>query len=113
MTVIKVLKKNNNILSLELKGHTGFAEMGKDIVCSSVSSIIGACLLGLNEVVKIKPEHKQNEKKGYLFLRIDENLPKDQMEKSQILLQTTVLSLIELAESYKDFITVEITGGSK
>ncbi|MDD3397579.1 MAG: ribosomal-processing cysteine protease Prp [Clostridia bacterium] len=112
MTVVKIFKKNNNIISLELTGHTGYAENGKDIVCSSVSSIVGSCLLGLNQVVKIKAEHKQNEKKGYFSLRINENISANQMEKAQILLQTAVLSLMELAESYRNFITVQFTGGS-
>lgn len=113
MTVINVLKKSNNIISIECKGHTGFARLGKDIVCSAVSSILGSCLLGLKEVVKINVEHKQNDKIGYFFVKIQENIPKEKMEKAQVLLQTTILSLIEISESYKDFVTVNKIGGLK
>lgn len=110
MTVIKIFKEKNNILSLECNGHTGYAEAGKDIVCSAVSTILGSCFLGLAQVVKINLEHKQNEKKGFFSLKIGKNVPKEQMERAQILLETAVLSLMELANSYKNFITVQFIG---
>ena len=40
MVKIKVGKKSNSIIKLNIEGHAGFADKGKDIVCASVSSII-------------------------------------------------------------------------
>ncbi|MDD4685768.1 MAG: ribosomal-processing cysteine protease Prp [Clostridia bacterium] len=113
MTIINILEKNNNIISIECKGHSGFARSGKDIVCSAVSSILGACLLGLKEVVKINVEHKQNDKIGYFLVKIQDGVSEQLMEKAQILLQTTILSLIEISQDYKDFVTVNKIGGLK
>ena len=40
--MIKVLieKENNNINKITINGHAKYADFGKDIVCSSVSSIV-------------------------------------------------------------------------
>ena len=39
MVKIKVGKKSNSIIKLNIEGHAGFADKGKDIVCASISSI--------------------------------------------------------------------------
>ena len=40
MIKINVKKENNIIKSIEVKGHAEYADYGKDIVCSAVSSIV-------------------------------------------------------------------------
>jgi len=110
MTVIKIIKEKNNFIKLECSGHTGYAEAGKDIVCSAISTLLGSCLLGLEKVVKIKTEHKQDEKKGFFSLELKKDISKNKMKEAQILLKSTVLSLIEISETYKNFITVQIIG---
>jgi len=48
MIKIKLLKKNNNIEKIIIKGHAMYDDFGKDIVCAAVSSTvitsINACL---------------------------------------------------------------------
>ena len=53
MTNIKILKKNNNIVSFEISGHTGYADVGKDILCSAISAISQSACLGITKVLKI------------------------------------------------------------
>ena len=40
MTNIKVEKENNLIVNIEIKGHANYDDIGKDIVCASISSIV-------------------------------------------------------------------------
>ena len=42
--MIRVLKNNNKI---EITGHSGFDTIGKDIVCSAVSSIVTTTINGI------------------------------------------------------------------
>lgn len=40
MIIIEVTSINNEIVSIEMNGHSGYAESGKDIVCAGVSSLV-------------------------------------------------------------------------
>ena len=57
--MIKVLKKNSLI---EIKGHSNYDTLGKDIVCSAVSSIVTTTI---NGIISINEEaisyHYQND----------------------------------------------------
>ena len=48
MIKVKLLKKNNNLSKIIIKGHAMYDDFGKDIVCAAVSSTvitsINACL---------------------------------------------------------------------
>ncbi|MDD2226970.1 MAG: ribosomal-processing cysteine protease Prp [Clostridia bacterium] len=108
MTTIKIFKQKKMIISIECSGHSGYAEKGSDIVCSAISAIIGTCYLGLKNVVKAEFKHSQDDEKGYFLIKINENLDTILMEKAQIILQTTVLSLTELSKDYKKFVTIKL-----
>ena len=41
-----------HIISLQCKGHAGYAEAGKDLVCAGVSSILFGALNALDEMEK-------------------------------------------------------------
>lgn len=40
MIKIKIIKENNNYNSITINGHAMYADFGKDIVCSALSSIV-------------------------------------------------------------------------
>jgi len=107
MTTIKIFKQKKMITSIECSGHSGYAEKGRDIVCSAISAIIGTCYLGLKNVVKAEPKHSQDDENGYFLIKINQKLDTILMERAQIILQTTALSLTELSKDYKNFVTVK------
>lgn len=100
MTNIKILKNNNQICGLECSGHSGYSEMGSDIVCASVSALVCNCLLGFVNL-GVKFEHKQNDKQGYFKLFL-----KNHDEKARFLLETTIQSLKEIEKQYKKYVVV-------
>lgn len=108
MTKISIFKANNQITGFRCEGHSGYAESGQDIVCASVSALVGACHLGLQKILGIDVDFNIDEKKGYFFLQ----LPQNQIEnpKAQVLLQTLEQSLMELAEQYKKHLKIKIGG---
>lgn len=108
MTLIKVYEKNGNICEINCHGHSGYAEHGKDIVCAGITVLVCNCYLGLKKVLKLDKgiSHKQDEKIGLFRLKIlDDKLIVNQ--NVQTLMKTTVLSLEELADSYKNYINLE------
>ena len=108
MTTIKIFKANNQINGFEASGHTGYAEQGSDILCASVSSLIGACHLGLKKVLGLNPSYEINHETGFFKLWLSR--PDAQNPSAQVLLQTLAQSLEELALNNKKFIKLQIKG---
>ena len=104
MTKITIFKKDDIIWSYQVKGHSGFAEEGKDIVCSAVSTATQMTLVGLKEVLKLKVESILED--GFLKVRI---LDGDENNKdAQILLNTMFLTLQDIAKNYAKNVKMEV-----
>ena len=106
MIRIQIKKNKDEILGFECEGHSGYDEFGKDIVCSAVSSIVGACHLGLKKVVNAKFVHFQDDERGYFKLELLEN-----SKDAQVLLKTLEMSLKDLAQEYPKFVSIKLIGG--
>lgn len=104
MTKITIFKKDDIIWSYQVKGHSGFAEEGKDIVCSAVSTATQMTLVGLKEVLKVKVESIIED--GFLQVRL---LDGDENNKdAQILLNTMFLTLQDIAKNYAKNVKMEV-----
>lgn len=109
MTEIKILKINNQIISVECNGHTGFDEFGKDILCASISSLIQGCALGLLKVAEIKNlQIQKKDTDGYYKITIPSNISKEQQEKANVLLNTLELCLKDFVKGYPKYIKMEV-----
>lgn len=53
MTEIRVIRSGNTVCGLELSGHSGYDEHGRDIVCAALSTLIQTLEIGLTEVLEI------------------------------------------------------------
>jgi hypothetical protein len=56
MIKVNVLNSNNHIKSINVSGHSGYAEAGYDIVCAAVSSVITTTvngILSLNDSINV------------------------------------------------------------
>ena len=96
-------------LELNIEGHAGAEEKGKDIVCAAVSALFYTLVRALNDsrnMLKKKPAFKDNEGKG--FLRC---MPRRKYERNIQLMYWTVLEGLQLvSENYKDFVNFVIVG---
>ena len=96
--MIKV-RISKNLDSITIKGHAGYAEAGKDIVCAAVSSIvttsINACLILDDESIKYE------EKEGLVIIDV-----LNHNETTIKLINNMINMLTELAENYKKNITI-------
>ena len=98
MIKVKVLGKNK-IEQISILGHADYEEYGKDIVCSSVSSIVTTTVNGIYEINKEYLNLEETED-GMIITILKEDKVCDKLIKNMLSL------LSELQESYPENIKV-------
>ena len=94
--MIKINIKKDEIT---IKGHSGYAEEGADIVCASVSSI---AITTVNSLLRIDEDCiEYEEKDGYLNIKI-----KKHNEVIDKLIDNMIDLLKELEKDYKKYIEI-------
>jgi len=94
--MIKVELKDNLIT---IKGHAGYDDKGKDIVCASVSSIV---ITTINAIVEINPE-------AIDYSDLDNEIIIRKIKEDDIvnkLLNNMILLLESLEKDYKEYIKI-------
>lgn len=94
--MIKITHKNNFIT---VKGHAGYAEAGKDIVCASISALLGVFIESVNKLTR--DELKYDIGKGNAVIEY-----KNLSERAQVLLDSFLLGAQMVAERYPDNVQV-------
>lgn len=103
MIIVNFKRKHSKIVSFKISGHAGYEEAGKDIVCSAISSIAFTIVNGITDILYIEPDIEQ--KDGLLSLDLSCN-SLDDIEKSQILLETMLLGIKCIENEYGNYIKV-------
>lgn len=105
MINVKLERRCGKLVSFHIEGHAGFDEEGRDIVCSAISVLSGAIVNGITEVLKIEAPYKI--KDGFLSLDL-RKLSQDDVERSQVLMETMHITLKSLLVTYGDYINVNV-----
>ena len=101
MIKVKVESKNKkHIECIRILGHADYDEYGKDIVCSSVSSIVTTTINGIYEINK-EFLTVEEIKDGMIITILKEDSICEKLIKNMLSL------LSELSESYPENITVK------
>jgi len=98
-------KKNQLIVGYIIDGHAGYADHGEDIICAAVSSLAQGIANGISEVIKIEPIIEVEE--GLLNVSLRRNSI-EEIKQAQVLLETLIINLKDLAKSYSDYIKVVV-----
>ena len=80
-----------------IRGHSGYAEEGSDVICASVSSAAYMAANTLTEIVGAEADIAVDD--GYLKLTLNE--PTD---KTELILQGLELHISTLAQDYDEYI---------
>lgn len=67
------------ITGYKVSGHADYAKAGEDIICSAVSALTQAPLLGLERHLKLKPSYVVNQEDGILEVALN-SAPNDLTE---------------------------------
>jgi uncharacterized protein YsxB (DUF464 family) len=94
MIIIEVTSINNEIVSIEMNGHSGYAESGKDIVCAGVSSLVYAAINSFDSI----EEQRISIDDGMLKLNLR---GKKVSDHDQIVLEVMLNGFSMIAAQYK------------
>lgn len=109
MTKIWVTKKDNSIIQIESKGHTGYAQEGHDIVCAAISSILQTAILGLSKVVGVDVKVDiRDGKESHLKATIEGDLDKATRRECDIVLETMLLGIADISAGFSKFVKLEV-----
>jgi len=104
MTNITFLKKKDLIIGFEVKGHTGKAVRGEDLLCAQISTVAQLAIVGIEEVAKINAFREISD--GYLKIMVTENQAKN--EKVQFLFETCLKSFKSIVVDEVKFAKLEV-----
>lgn len=93
------------IISYLSEGHADYDGHGKDIVCAGVSTVTFGTVNALEALLGIVPAHTIDE--GFLKIDIPEQMEPKTFEQVQLLLESMVVMLKSIEESYGEFLTVK------
>lgn len=102
MTKITIFKKNGKICEYQIKGHSGYAEEGSDIVCAGVSTAGQMALVGLKEVLKLDVEFDIKDAYLHVVLKGFQN------EAAQAILSAMEKTLEDIAKNYVKNVRMEV-----
>ncbi len=86
-----------------VKGHTGYAQEGSDVVCAGISVLTTTCVNALEAVAGIAPLVTGGED-GFLEARLPQGITDAQMHDAQVLLGALHQGLSDLADGYGKYI---------
>ncbi len=104
MTIISFYKKNNLFLGYEIKGHTGKADRGEDLLCCQISTVAQLGVVGINEVEKANAFVEISD--GYLKLSLNEK--QANKREVQSILKTCYESFRSIVVDEKKYAKLEV-----
>lgn len=96
-------KTEGKLTAFSLKGHAGYDEFGRDIVCASVTSAVQLTANAITEVLKVKADVK------VLDNLIQLKLPAQCPQEAFSFMEALKLHLEILAEDYEGTIKVKVS----
>ncbi|MEG1475995.1 MAG: ribosomal-processing cysteine protease Prp [Longicatena sp.] len=100
MVKVLVLRKQQQIQEIEVSGHSGYDNHGRDLVCAGVSSITVGMMNALSEMTEDTCNLVMQD--AYVKIHI-----KQQNEVTQMLVKAMLIQLQTLQESYTSYITIK------
>ena len=106
MTTAAFHLEGSRIVGFEIKGHSGYAEEGGDIVCAAVTSAVRLCECAINDVLGLEASVKVREKDASISLKLPSSLGQTNESTCQALLTALMVHFAELHEEYPENISV-------
>ena len=103
MIAVNVIFDNNIRKGFVVSGHAEYADLGQDIVCAGVSSLVFTCINSMDEFLKFPMKVDVDDDTGFISCIFEKPLD----EKSNLLFDSMLLGLKDIEENYgKEYLTV-------
>lgn len=104
MVSLEVTRNEQDMITgYRVSGHAGYAEEGEDIICSAVSALTQAPLMGLERHLKLKPTYAVKQKEGILEVALN-SAPNDLTEA---ILMTMLLGVESIAKQCPKYVRIK------
>ncbi len=97
----------SRITGFSVKGHSGYAEEGSDIVCAGISALVITTENALCQLVKLSPAERGGED-GFVEVLLPEKMTDAQMHDAQLLLSALHIGLENIAQAYPDYVRLAV-----
>ena len=106
MTTVTFYSEGSRVTGFEVRGHSGYAPEGEDIVCAAVTSAVRLVECAVNDVLGLEASVKVKEQDASISLKLPSGLGQTNESTCQTLLVALMVHFVQLAEEYPDNITV-------
>ena len=104
MTRCEFFTEGDRINGFSISGHSGYAEVGSDIVCAAISAVVTMAEATINDVCGAKAKVRVKDDGAQITLTLPASC--DEEDSVQTVLAGMMLTLINLREDYPDYIEV-------
>ena len=98
--------EGDRIVGFTVKGHSGLAEEGSDVLCAAVTSAVRLTECTVNDVLGLEASVKVKEKDASITLRLPAGLGEANESTCQTLLAALMVYFTQLNEEYPEHIIV-------
>ena len=106
MTTVTFHSEGSRLVSFEVKGHSGYAPEGEDIVCAAVTSAVRLIECAVNDVLGLEAAVKVREQDASISLKLPNGLGQTNESTCQTLMAALMVHFVQLAEEYPQHISV-------
>ena len=104
MTRCEFYTENDRITGFSVSGHSGYAEVGSDIVCAAASAVVTMAEATINDVCGAKAKVRVKDEQARITLTLPTSC--DEEETVQAVLAGMMITLCSLRDDYPDYIEV-------
>jgi len=102
----KFFSRGSALTGFEVKGHSGLAPQGEDVLCAAVTSAVRLTETAVNDVLGLEAAVKVKEKEALISLKLPGGLTGEACDVCQTLLSAMMVYFHSLHQEYPDNITV-------
>ena len=106
MTTVTFHSEGGRLTGFDMKGPSGYAPQGEDIVCAALTSAVRLTECAVNDVLGLEASVKAREKDASISLKIPNGLGQTNEKICQTLLAALLVHCVRLAEEYPENISV-------
>ena len=106
MTTVTFHSEGGRLTGFDMKGHSGYAPQGEDIVCAALTSAVRLTECAVSDVLGLEASVKVREKDASVSLKIPNGLGQTNEKLCQTLLAALLVHCVQLAEEYPENISV-------
>jgi uncharacterized protein YsxB (DUF464 family) len=108
MTRVTFYKNSDNGLyyAFDIKGHSGYAESGSDIVCSAISSMTMLFVKMIEDVVSAPYDFRTKEEKAEVYFSVKKDIGEEKLLSVSKAIESFITCISWVEEDYGKFVKV-------